>query len=150
MTVDFAFKKASGFTAATVSWKSAWSDARIRKEFESLAKWAQKGGLKTGRWMFRGDGESSFLVAIEVKGKFKGDGRVRAKTFPAERVASVTFDPNLVSPRVVYHGLTDWLRWRKKEGEVKRIGDYREVYNGNPWTDPKAWSKTDIQVVVRK
>jgi hypothetical protein len=50
---------------------------------------------------------------------------------------------------VVYHGVTDWLRWRRKEKEIKGVGAYREVYQGNPWSDRKAWSHTEIQVVVR-
>jgi hypothetical protein len=59
------------------------------------------------------------------------------------------FDPEVVSPRVVYHGMTDWLRWRRKEREVRSIGQYREVYPGDPWRDKNAYARTEIQVVVR-
>jgi hypothetical protein len=65
-------------------------------------------------------------------------------------VASVVYDPKVIEPRVVYHGLTDWLRWRRKEGEIRSVGDYREVYTADPWTDAKAYAHTEVQIVVRK
>ena len=149
MVVDFAFKRAPKIRTVGVSWSGPWSDARIRKEFEGVAKWAAAHRLKTGTWVFQGDGERKFFVGIEVKGRAKADGRLRSRSFRATRVAQVEFDPEQVSPRVVYHGLNDWLRWRKKDKEVRSVGAYREIYSGNPWKDRKAWSKTTIQVVVR-
>ena len=150
MVVDFAFKRVSGFKAASVSWKAAWSDRRTQKEFEALAAHLARNRVRTGRWIFESDEDRKFRAAIEVKGKFSGSGRFRASTYPASTVASVVFDPNVVSPRVVYHGLSDWLRWRKKEKEIKGTGRYREVYAANPWRVAKAWAATEIQVVVRK
>ncbi len=76
-------------------------------------------------------------------------GAVHLRTLPATRVASVVFDPEVVSPAVVYHGLTDWLRWRKKDKKIQRVVSYREVYRGNPWKDKSAYSRTDVQFVVR-
>ena len=149
MTVDFKFKKAPAFRVATYTWTSDWSDKRTRKEFEKVARWAKAQGVRTGKWVFLSAGEGKFTVAVELKGKGRGEGDIHVKTLPASRVASVEFDPDVVSPRVVYHGLTDWLKWRRKQKEIASVGAYREVYDGNPWTDAKAWSRTDVQVVVR-
>ena len=41
-------------------------------------------------------------------------------------------------------------RWRRKDKEIRRVLSSREVYSGNPWTDPKAWAKTEVQFLVRK
>lgn len=150
MVVDFELRKWPAFGAVTVSWTGPWNEARIRREFEGLARWADKMGVTTGTWVFQESGARKFTAAITVKGKVHGTGRVKVRQFPAASVASVTFNPDQVSPRVVYHGLTDWLRWRKKDHTIKSVGTYREVYTANPWTNPKAWAKTTIQVVVRK
>jgi hypothetical protein len=61
----------------------------------------------------------------------------------------VRFDPTVVSPRVVYHGLSDWLRWQRKEKKIRSVVSYREIYEGNPWKDKRAWSRTEVQFVVR-
>ncbi|HZY91425.1 MAG TPA: GyrI-like domain-containing protein [Thermoplasmata archaeon] len=149
MTVDFAFKKAPAMRVATVSWKGAWNEGRIRKEFEGLARWVRAHKVRTGKWVFMEPGEAAWTVAIELRGNAKGDGKVRIRTLSASRVAAVAFDPKLVSPRVVYHGLSDWLRWRKKDGDIKRVLSSREVYSGNPWKDAAAWAHTEVQFVVR-
>ncbi|MCI4330708.1 MAG: GyrI-like domain-containing protein [Thermoplasmata archaeon] len=149
MTVDFEFKRAPAWKVATFAWKGPWKDARIRTEFEKVAKWARGKGFKTGKWIFIGSGERRFRVAIEIKGKGRGEGSIHLRTIPASRVASIVFDPDEVSPRVAYHGMTDWLRWRRKYKEIRGTGMYREVYNGNPWTDAKASAHTEVQVVVR-
>ena len=150
MVVDFAFKKTPAYHVAYVAWRGPWSDARIRGEFGTLARWAKDHGVRTGRWFFREPGTRRWEVAIEVKGRgVHAHPPVRLKTYPASRVASVVFDPEALSPAVVYHGLMDWLRWRRKDGKIRAVGSTREVYEGNPWTDRKAWSRTDIQFLVR-
>jgi hypothetical protein len=50
----------------------------------------------------------------------------------------------------VYHGLNDWLRWRKKDGEVKSVRTSREVYSADPWTNKTAWKTTTVEYVVRR
>jgi hypothetical protein len=75
---------------------------------------------------------------------------VKVKNLSAETVASIQFDPNRVSPRVVYHALRDWLRWRVRDKTFKRTGSIREVYRGNPWKKPGAWAKAEVQVLVKK
>ena len=93
-----------------------------------------------------------FEIGIEILGNrpARGGDGTSIKTLPASEVATVTFDPDIVSPRVIYHGLTDWLRWQRKEGKYKEAGPYREVYLGNPWASARAWAHTQIQVPVKK
>jgi DNA gyrase inhibitor GyrI len=153
VTVDFAMKRAPKYRVASVRWVGPYQEGRVQSEWERLAKWANAKGLRTGKWFFSENGEGpryKFEVAIEVKGPFKGDRKVRVRTFPASPIASVTFNPDQVSPRVLYHGLNDWLRWRKKDKTIKRARTWREVYTGNPWKDAKAWAHTEIQVLVSK
>jgi effector-binding domain-containing protein len=150
MTVDFVMKKAPSMRIANHRWTGPWNDREIQKRFESVDQWAKDHGLKTGRWVFRELHERTWDVGIEVRGKARSQGRVKVQTLPAATVASVQFDPDVVSPRVVYHGITDWLRWRRKEKEIRSAGAYREIYVGNPWREKRAWAKTEIQVVVRK
>lgn len=153
MTVDFAMKRAPACRVASVRFTGPYKETRIRSEWEEIARWAKARGLHMGKWFFSEEGEGpryKFEVAIEVKGKAKSSGNVRLRTFPATAIASVTFDPDEVSARVIYHGLNDWLRWQKKDKTIKRARTWREVYTGNPWKDSKAWSRTEIQVAVTK
>ncbi len=149
MTVDFVFKKAPKFRLITARWTGPWNEKRIQKEFEALAKWAAAHKIRTARWVFMEPGDRQWLVGLEVPASVTGDRTVKVRSFPAARVAQVQFDPDIVSARVIYHGVTDWLRWRKKDKEIRSVGVYREVYPGNPWRDKSAWAKTTIQVVVR-
>jgi effector-binding domain-containing protein len=149
MTVDFEFARAPAYRVASIAWKGPWNERQIRARFEEVEKWAKSQRLRTGRWIFREPGARSWEVAIEVKGSAAGTGRIRRKTYPASRVARVVFDPDAVSPRVVYHGLSDWLRWRRKDKQIRSVGDSREIYTGNPWRDARAWSRTEVQFLVR-
>ena len=149
MVVDFEFRKSPSLRLATVSWKGTWNEKRIRSEFEGLEKWARTEGHRTGKWVFMEPGNKQWRVGIEVRGKAKGKGRIRLQTLPASRIACVNFDPEQVSPRIVYHGLNDWLRWRKREKKIRSVVSTREVYRANPWTDRRAWARTEVQFVVR-
>lgn len=150
MTVDFALKKTPSLRVAAIRWTGPYSDHEIRKRFEKVEKWAQARGLRTGRWVFREPGSRTWDVAIEVRGKAHSEGRIRVRTLPAGTVASVRFNPEVVSPRVIYHGLSDWLRWQRKEKTIRSVVSYREIYEGNPWKDARAWANTEVQFVVRK
>lgn len=150
VVVDFSFKRTPAYRVAYIGWKGPWNEKRIRGEFTRLDRWAQASGYRTGRWFFREPGTRRWEVALEVRGaKVRARPPVRFKTLPATRVASVVFDPESVAPAIVYHALMDWLRWRRKDGKIRSVGSTREVYSGNPWTDPKAWSRTDVQFLVR-
>lgn len=150
MTVDFAFRKAPKYRIASIAWKGPWDEKRIRAKFGQIAAWAKKKGVRTGKWVFREGGERKWEVGIEVKGPVKAGAGIRLRTLRASKVASVVFDPDVVSPRVIYHGLNDWLRWRRKDGEIKSVGGSREIYSGDPWSDKRAWAHTEVQFVVRK
>ncbi|MGA7847386.1 MAG: GyrI-like domain-containing protein [Thermoplasmata archaeon] len=150
MTVDFSFKRAPSYRVATLSRKGGWDEKKLRGQFKALVEWAKKNHLRMGRWLFFEPDGKTFIAAIEVKGKATGSGRIRLRTIPSATVASVTFNSDDVSPRVIYHGLNDWLRWRKKDKEIKKALSYREVYSGDPWSGPKVWAHTEIQVVVKK
>ena len=150
MAVDFVLKKAPSLRIAAIRWTGPYSDREIRKHFEQVEKWAKDRGLTTGRWVFREPGSRTWDTGIEVRGVARSQGRVKIRTLPAATVGSVLFDPGVVEPRVIYHGLSDWLRWRRKEKAIRAVVSYREVYPGNPWRDPRAWSRTEVQFVVRK
>lgn len=148
--VDFVLKRAPAYRVACVSWKGPYKERRIQSEFEGIARWAAGHGVRTGKWIFVEPNERKWMVCVEVRSKAKSSGRVRLRTLRASHVASVVFDPEKVSPRLVYHGLTDWLRWRRKDKTIKSVRSSREVYSGNPWKDSRAWSNTDVQFLVRK
>lgn len=150
MAIDFEFTRSPAYRVASLAWKGPWSDASVRAHFEKVRKWAAARRLRTGKWIFREPNERSFEVSIEVAGPCRSEGGVRVRRLRPARVARVVFDPALVEPRVIYHGLSDFLRWRRKEGEIRSVGDYREVYPGDPWKDRRAYAHTEIQTVVRK
>jgi effector-binding domain-containing protein len=134
---------------AAIRWTGPYSEREIRRRFEEVEKWAHARGLRTGRWVFREPGSRVWDTAIEVHGAARSEGRVKVRTLPAATVASVRFDPDAVSPEVIYHGLSDWLRWRRRDGKIRSVGSYREIYEGNPWKNARAWSRTEVQFVVR-
>jgi DNA gyrase inhibitor GyrI len=150
MTVDFALGKAPAYRVATLPPTKHWSENVCRPEFAKLLAWAKENELTPGKWIFRGlDGEG-FQACLEIRGKAKASGAIRIRTLPASAVARVRFDPDVVSPRVVYHGLNDWLRWRKKEKEIRAVRSSRELYDGDPWTDPKAAKNTTVEYLVTR
>jgi effector-binding domain-containing protein len=160
MTVDFSMRKVPEYRLATRTVTGAWpGDKALRAEFGKVQAWAKENGLRTGKWFFREFGDDGtpdekwrWEMGVEIRGK----GTVRAgkgivmKTLPSSMVAAVTFDPEKISPRVIYHALTDYLRERAKEGEYKEAGPYREVYLGDPWSSKKAWANTQVQVPVKR
>ncbi len=150
MTVDFGYAKCPTTRVAFHAWSGAYSERTIRTRFEQLHRAVVRAGGRPGRWIFREPGERRWEVEVEVTGKVTPAKGLRIKTVRPCTVARVAFDPDSVSPRVVYHGLSDWLRWQRRQKEIRAVGDYREVYRGNPWTDAKAWANTEIQVVVRR
>jgi len=149
MTVDFVLKKVPSLRIASIRWTGPYSEAGIRKRFGQLEKWVRARGLRPGRWVFREPGTRRWEVGIEVPARARSVGRVRVRTLRAARVGSVLFDPEVVSPRVVYHGLSDWLRWRRKEKKIQSVVSTREIYPGDPWKDARAWARTEVQFVVR-
>jgi DNA gyrase inhibitor GyrI len=160
MTVDFVVWNAPSYRVATKTMVGEWpGDRKIRAEFENLASWAKKQGLRTGRWIFRElngpevpSKKRKWEVGIEIRARepIRGGDGVSIKLLPRTRVVSVTFDPGKVSPELIYHGLESWLSWRKKSKELKQNGLFREVYRGNPWKSKGAWTHTQVQVPVKR
>ena len=157
MTVDFAIKRFYGCSVACIRQEGWKGEAKLRENFDVIHKWAKDKGIKTGRWFFTEfggfdvpDSKRGMEAAIEIKGKARSKGNIKIRTFKPTSVAYVKFDPDKVSPRVIYHGLESWLGWQKKDKKYKEMGNWREVYNGDPWTNSRAWASTEIQVPVKK
>ena len=148
--MDFRIGRAKAANVVAVRWTGPWSEARIRRELQGIGRWAKAEGLRTGRWFFLEPKNRTWEVAVEVAGRARPKGRMTRRRYASTSVAEVRFDPEAVSPRVIYHGLTDWLRWRRKDGTISRVGVYREVYADDPWKNPNAWHDTLVQVVVTK
>ena len=127
----------------------------LRSEFSQLVKWANKRNLRTGKWMLffidepggrRPMNNLRSEACLQIKGNAKGEGKIKVKILPAQKVASVTFNPDKVSPRLVYSGIYGWLRY----AGFKDTTQGRELYNGNPWRNPRAWANAEVQVPVKK
>jgi hypothetical protein len=149
MTVDFAWGRAPAFRVASITRVGPWKPDNLRAEFRELTSWAKAQHARTGRWIFYERTPLRWEACLEVRGKPTPAGRIRLKTLPAVRVVRVVFDPDHLSSRIVYHGLHDWTRWRKKEGKIRGVSATREIYSGDPWTDAKAWAHCEVQFVVR-
>jgi len=159
MVIDFEVSRSPAYTVASILKVGPYREDNLRNEFGELVAWAKENRLRTGKWiMYEHDGPNSrrpgnqrrWEACLEIRGKGKPEGRIRIKKLPAQTVAKVVFNPNVISSRIIYHGLGDWIWWRLKYKDFKRAGPTREVYAGDPWTNEKAWSKVEVQVLVEK
>jgi len=158
LTVDFAIKRFYGCKVAAIRYVGGWKgENTLRDEFNAIQKWAKEKGVKTGRWFFTEFGDldvpnsrRGWEAAIEIKGNARSKGSIKLKNVPPTTVAYVKFDPDKVSPGLVYHGLDSWLSSQKKAKKYKDSGVWREVYIGDPWTNARAWANTEVQVSVKK
>lgn len=148
--IDFEIRKSPKYRVASITRVGPWKEDHLRSEFRELTTWAKRQGLTTGHWIFVHRGDERWEACLEIRGRAKAEGRIRLRTLPATHVAHCVFDPDLLADRVVYHGLSDWTRWRKKFKEISAIGGSREVYSGDPWSDAAAWAHCDVQFLVRK
>ena len=128
----------------------------LRSEFSQLVKWANKRKLRTGKWMLyfidepggrRPMNKLRSEACLQIKGSAKSEGRIKVKVLLAQKVASVTFNPDKISPRLVYSGIYGWLRYSDLRATDSPP---REVYAGNPWTNPRAWANAEVQVPVKR
>ena len=125
-----------------------------RSELNQIWKWAKKRKLRTGKWIVyfidkwgeKRAKQRRSVAAIEIKGKAKPEGKIQIMKIPSQKVASVTFDPDKVSEELVYHGLESWL----ESCAYKQAARSRELYNGNPWTNPRAWANCEVQVPLKR
>ena len=161
MLVDFKIKKFSGCRVASITYVGPYREGgdMMREEFNQIVKWAREKGVRTGRWFFFAmldeseipDKKRRWEAAIEVKGaKAEAQGGIQFRELPDQLVASVTFDPEKVSPRVIYYGLEGWLEQLRKDREYKSAGTTREVYTRDPWRSARAWANVEVQVPVKK
>jgi effector-binding domain-containing protein len=150
MVVDFELRKVPSFRVASIARTGPWKKDNLRAEFGELTSWARAEDIPTGRWIFFHKGDVRWEACLEVKRRGQPKGRVHLKTLPATYVARCLFDPEVIADRVIYHGLTDWVRSRRRSKEIKSVGGSREVYSGDPWSDPQAWANCEVQFLVRK
>ena len=147
---DFALTRAPSYRVATIVGKVPWTDAVLRRTFGRLVQWAASEKIPTGKWIVLSRSSKYWEACLEIKRDARGNGDVHVRTLPATAVASIKFDPESVSPRVIYHGLSDWLKWRRKAREISSVGFTREIYDADPWTNPRAWSNVTVEYAVRK
>jgi effector-binding domain-containing protein len=147
--VDFVLKRVASVKVASIVRVGPWFEENLRAEFRELVRWAARQNVRCGRWIFFHRGGHRWEACLEYFGEAAADGRIHLKTLPAGRVASVIFDPDALSSRVVYHGLHDWTRERRKDGQIRSVGGSRELYSGDPWSDRSAWSRCEVQFLVR-
>ena len=165
MTVDFEIVKVPEYRVASLVRNGPWtSENMMRPFFSRILAWARKNKLKTGKWIFTelvGPAAASekrmYEASIEIKGRkevnLPGEmGRIKFQALPSMTVGRIKFNPELVSSRLVYHGLESWLEWRKRYGEYERSKAFwtREVYIDDPWKSKVAWENVEVQVPIRK
>lgn len=150
MVVDFVLKRVRAYRVGSITRIGPWKEDNLRSEFRELTRWARRRRMRTGDWIFLERGPHRWEACLEVRGDARPEGRIRIKTLPATHAATVVFDPDEVSSRLVYHGLSDWTRWRRKYREIRAVTAVREVYAGDPWKDRTAWAHCEVQFLVRK
>jgi len=155
LVVDIKVKQSPSYRVASLIHYGPHSPNMFRLEFDYLVKWAKKNKLRTGKWIMRwldepGSKPSNKIrseACLEIKGRARPEGKIMIKTFPKHTVLTVTFDPEEVSPRLVYSGIYGWIRYSDWEATDSPP---REVYATNPWTNARAWANAEIQVPVKK
>jgi effector-binding domain-containing protein len=155
MKVEFKVKTAPSYKVAYILHIGPYHDHDMwRPEINQLERWAQKRKLRTGKrimffldkWSKRTEKRRRSVACIEIKGKAKPEGKITMMKIPKQKVVSVMFDPDQVSADVVYYGLEAWLEYCP----YKQAARSRELYNGNPWTNPRAWANCEIQVPLKR
>lgn len=150
MVVEFALRRTPSYRVASIVRVGPWKEENLKTEFTELTRWAQRQRVRTGDWIFVDRGDDRWEACLEITGKAVPEGRIRLKTLPSSWAACVTFDPDTVSSRIVYHGLNNWTRVRRGEGAIRSLGPVREVYAGSPWSDRSAWAHCRVEFLVRK
>ncbi len=157
MKVEFKVKTAPSYKVAYILRVGPHTNQNMwRPELNQLAKWARKNKLRTGKWIMGfldkwSESEKSqkrrrSIAAIEIKGTAKAEGRIQLMKIPEQKVVSVVFDPDKVSADIVYYALEAWLEYCP----YKQAARSRELYNGSPWTNPRAWANCEIQVPLKR
>jgi len=150
MKVDLSLRRSPAYRVASIVRIGPWKEENLRAEFQELVRWARRQGVRTGRWIFFERGSDHWEACLEIRGSARPEGRVRLKTLPATWTATITFDPDRLSSRIVYHALNDWVRRRRRAGGIRSARGVREVYPGDPWNDRSAWSLCRVEFLVRR
>ena len=155
MMVDFKVKTAPTYNVAYLIHFGGYSGQSMwRSEFSQLERWAKKRKLATGKrimyfidkWGEESNKKRRSVAALEIKGKGEPEGKIRIMKLSRQRVVSVSFDPAKVSSDLVYHGLESWL----ESCNYKQTARSRELYNGNPWTNARAYANCEVQVPIKR
>jgi DNA gyrase inhibitor GyrI len=150
LTVDIEIRRTPSYKVAWLERIGSGGSEPLRAEFNELEKWAKKLKVRKGKYIFhffeagRTPDRYRFEACLEIKGNPKPEGKIKIKKLPQLTVARVKFNPEEISPRLVYNGIYGWLR---ENDDYKASGGYsREIYVDNPWTSSQAWAQTEIQV----
>jgi DNA gyrase inhibitor GyrI len=164
MTVDFEVVKAPKYYVASLTRQGPWTgDNMMRPYFSKLLNWARKNKLRTGKWIYTElvgpnapPDKRVYEASLELQNAKKltslRASKVRVQILPTLSVVRIKFNPELVSSRLVYHGLESWIEWRKRYGEYARSDSFwsREIYRDDPWKSKVAWENAEVQVPIRK
>jgi len=155
LKVDFKVRIAPSYRVAYIIRYGGYSGGNTwRSELGQLERWAKKKKLRTGkrimyfidRWGEKPQKQRRSVAALEIRGKAKPEGKIQIMKIPKQKIVGVVFDPDSVSANLVYDGIEGWLEY----SAYKQSGRSREVYNGNPWTNPKAWANCEVQVPIKR
>jgi hypothetical protein len=155
MMVGFRLKVAPSYNVAYVMHRGPYTGPNMwRSELNQIDRWAKRRRLRTGKWIMgfldkwdkRTEKQRRSIACIEIKGKVNPEGRIQIMKLPRQKVVSVVFDPDKVSADLVYHGLESWLEYHP----YKQAARSRELYNGSPWTNPRAWANCEVQIPLKR
>lgn len=155
MKVAFEVKVAPSYNVAYIIHYGPYTGQNMwRSEFAQLERWTKKRRVRTGKWIMyfmdkwseASQKKRRSVSAIEIRGKANPEGKIRIMRIPTQKVVSVIFDPDKVSEELVYHGLDSWL----ESSSYKQAARSRELYDGNPWTNPRAWANCEVQVPIKR
>jgi len=155
MIVDFKVKTAPSYNVACIISRGPYKGQNMwRSEFSQLLKWAKKRKLRTGKWIMGyidawgkvPEKRRRSMACLEIMGRGKPEGKIQIMTLPRQKVVSVVFNPDAVSADVIYYAIESWLQYHP----FKQAARSREVYNGSPWANPRAWANCEVQVPLKR
>lgn len=150
MTTDFSLERTPAYRVASIVRFGPWKEENLRPEFRALVRWSRRQKAHIGHWIFFERSHDRWEACLEVRGRVAPEGRIRLKTLPSSWAAVLTFDPDTISSRIVYHALNDWTRARRRAGDLRSVSAIREIYDGDPWSDQRAWKRCRVEFLVRR
>ncbi len=147
--IDIVLRRVRDVRVASIVRVGAWKFDNLRTEFGELARWAKRVRVRGRRWIFVDRGHHRWEACLEIRRSPPVDGRIRLRTLRGGTAASVVFDPERVSSRLIYHALQDWARLPHR-GRRKGTVEVREVYPTDPWKSARAWAHCEVQFLLRR